>query len=48
MKNGPYSMPAHVKNQCMNCNAILRALHHACKHPADTQKGVADLWLYQY
>ena len=34
-------------NQCMCCDVISRALRHARMYPAATQKGVADLCLYQ-
>ena len=34
-------------NQCMCCNLISHALHHACTYPGATQKGVADLCLCQ-
>ena len=35
------------ENQYTCCDVISRALCHAGTYPADTQKGVADLCLYQ-
>ena len=41
-------IPAQVKtNRCTCCDVIPSALRHACTYPGATQKGVADLCLYQ-
>ena len=47
MVNECFIIPAHVPNQCTCYNVISRTLSHACTYPVATQKGVADLCLYQ-
>ena len=46
--NGYSISPAHLEtNQCTCCNMISCTLYHARTYPVATQKGVADLCLYQ-
>ena len=37
----------HYVTKFLCCDMISRSLRHACTYPAATQKGVADLCLYQ-